>query len=150
MKLIKSLLSLALGFQIAFASSLLTYGLPAWGEAAAPKPAAVTVPADDAAHARKVLSTIEASNTETYPTEVTDFSHLTNQTAWITQGDQIVQYDLSRPDVSIPSMMVPDFERDVTTEITPRGTLLFSYLKKGKVVARHEIPSVKAAHYGPR
>lgn len=144
MKIFKRTLSLLLSFQLAIAS-VVTYGLPSFAADSVQETRSENAlpSAADLAHIQLVQDSLTAANTETFPTQKSDFAHLTNQTLTLLHRGEEVVFNLTEPDLAIPSVTVADFERDVTIDTTDNGSLRLSYKKRGKTVATQIIHDVK-------
>jgi hypothetical protein len=86
-----------------------------------------------------VISELQASQEGSLPQGTRDAFHLTHQRLEITDKNAI--YDLSSLNLNLPSIVPPDFDRDVKLEIDPQSRALsFALYSKGKIIARHFLP----------
>lgn len=135
-KLFRSVLSVLISSQFVL-SSFVVYGVNSTAFAA-DEPVAT-----DAQALETVAKFIDQANTEKAPEGRVDTFHLADQTSTITpKGKEPRDFNLSQLDLSIPTVTVTEFERDVQVKIDTDGSLVLEYKSK-KVQATHKIPSVK-------
>jgi hypothetical protein len=135
--ILRSVLSFAISSQFVLSSFLVNgYGLPVSAAEAAP-------PSADAQGLENVAKFIDQANFDKAPEGRRNTFHLADQTSTITpKGKPSRDFNLSQLDLSIPSVTVTEFERDVKVTTDADGSLVLEYNSK-KVKATHKIPSVK-------
>lgn len=137
-KFVRSALSFVISSQFVLSSFVAGYGSPLI--------AADTPPGEASQEARaleNVAKFIESADFSKAPTGRVNTFHLADQTSTITQkGKAARHFDLSQLDISMPTVTVTEFERDVQVKTAADGSLVLEYTSK-KMTATHTIPSVK-------
>lgn len=129
---LRKLLALPISLQIALSSGMAPHAFAQ----SVPAPSSSSQSAPPAFE--QALSELEEAQEGSLPQTKSDAFHLTGQTLEILQGRRAGHYSLSNPNLDLPAVIAPDYDRDVITRIDPTtGRVSLDLVVKGQVIARH-------------